>query len=224
MSSPYDIITFDCYGTLVDWEGGISAAFMEAAAEDGVSLGREEVLAAHAEIEPLVQAESFRTYRDVLTETARRMAFGFGWAIEPRRARFLPESLPGWRVFDDTNAALRRLRDAGCRLGILSNVDDDLLGATMRQFDIEIELVVTAQQVGSYKPAQAHFVTAREAIGEDRWLHAAQSWFHDIVPATRLGIPTAWINRNREASREDGEPEYEFIDLVGLADRLCPLE
>jgi FMN phosphatase YigB (HAD superfamily) len=117
------------------------------------------------------------------------MAFGFGWAIEPRRARFLPESLPGWRVFDDTNAALRRLRDAGCRLGILSNVDDDLLGATMRQFDIEVELVVTAQQVGSYKPAQAHFVTARETIGEDRWLHAAQSWFHDIVPATRLGIP-----------------------------------
>ena len=221
MSRPYDIITFDCYGTLVDWEGGISAAFMEAAAEDGLRLGREEILAAHAEIEPQVQAESFRTYRDVLTETARRMALGFGWAIDPPRAGFLAESLSGWRVFDDTNAALRRLRDAGCRFGILSNVDDDLLCGTLRQFDAGIELIVTAQQVRSYKPAQAHFVTAREAIGEDRWLHAAQSWFHDIVPATRLGIPTAWINRNRQAPREDGRPKYEFFDLAGLADRLC---
>ena len=221
MSPPYDIITFDCYGTLIDWEGGISAAFMEAAAEDGVHLGREEILAAHAEIEPRVQAEGFRTYRDVLTETARRMALDFGWAIDHPRARFLPESLPEWKIFDDTNAALRRLREAGCRLGILSNVDDDLLRATMRQFDCEFELIVTAQQVRSYKPAQAHFLTAREAIGEDRWLHAAQSWFHDIVPSTRLGIPNAWINRKAEPSHEDGEPEYEFSDLTGLADRLC---
>ena len=84
MSRSFDIVTFDCYGTLVDWEGGISAAFIEAAADDGVRLGRVEVLAAHAEIEPRVQAESFRTYRDVLTETARRMALGFGWAIDHR--------------------------------------------------------------------------------------------------------------------------------------------
>ena len=221
MEAPYDIITFDCYGTLVDWEGGISAAFKEAAAEDGVRPGREEILAAHAEIEPRVQAEGFRTYRDVLTETGRRMALGFGWAIDHPQARFLVESLPEWKVFGDTNAALRRLRDAGCRLGILSNVDDDLLCATMRQFDCGFELIVTAQQVRSYKPAAAHFSTARDAIGEDRWLHAAQSWFHDVVPATALGIPTAWINRNRDAPREDAEPEYEFADLNGLADRVC---
>ncbi len=221
MGAPYDIITFDCYGTLVDWEGGISAAFKEAAAEDGVRLGREEILAAHAEIEPRVQAEGFRTYRDVLTETARRMALGFGWAIDHPQARFLAESLPEWKVFGDTHAALRRLRDAGCRLGILSNVDDDLLCATMRRFDCGFELIVTAQQVRSYKPAAAHFSTARDAIGEDRWLHAAQSWFHDIVPATALGISTAWINRNAEPPGKDGKPEYEFSDLAGLADRLC---
>jgi 2-haloacid dehalogenase/putative hydrolase of the HAD superfamily len=221
MSEPYDIITFDCYGTLVDWEGGISTAFMDAAAEDGVRLSREEILAAHAEVEPQVQAENFRTYRDVLTETARRMALGFGWAIDHPRAGFLAESLPVWKVFEDTNAALRRLREAGCRLGILSNVDDDLLCATMRHFDCGFELIVTAQQVRSYKPAPPHFVTAREAIGEDRWLHAAQSWFHDVVPATALGIPTAWINRNRDAPREDAKPEYEFADLTGLADRVC---
>jgi 2-haloalkanoic acid dehalogenase type II len=221
MGAPYDIITFDCYGTLVDWEGGISSAFVEAAAEEGVRLGRPEILAAHAEIEPRVQAEGFRTYRDVLTETARRMALGFGWAIDHPKARFLAESLPEWKVFEDTNAALHRLRDAGCRLGILSNVDDDLLCATMRQFDCGFELIVTAQQVRSYKPAQAHFGMAREAIGEERWLHAAQSWFHDVVPATALGISTAWVNRNGDAPRDDAKPDYEVADMAGLADRLC---
>jgi 2-haloalkanoic acid dehalogenase type II len=221
MVRPYDIVTFDCYGTLVDWEGGISHAFIAAAAEDGVRLGREEILAAHARIEPQVQAESFRSYRDVLTETARRMALGFGWAIDHPRAGFLAQSLPTWRVFDDTNPSLARLRAAGYRLGILSNVDDDLLCATMRGFDVGIELVVTAEKVGSYKPADAHFLTAREVIGQDRWLHAAQSWFHDIVPATRLGIASAWINRNHDARGADGSPEFEFGDLARLADRLC---
>ncbi len=221
MDRSFDIITFDCYGTLVDWEGGISTAFMEAAAEDGVRLGREEILAAHREVEPQVQGEGFRTYRDVLTETAKRMALRFGWTIDHPRARFLPESLPGWRVFEDTNAALSRLREAGHRLGILSNVDDDLLCATMRQFDCGFELVVTAQQVRSYKPAHAHFLTARETIGGDSWLHAAQSWFHDIVPATVLGIPRAWVNRNDEAPGETGKPDYEVADLAGLADQLC---
>ena len=92
MGRPYDIVTFDCYGTLVDWQGGISHAFIEAAADDGVRLNREEILATHAAIEPRVQAEAFRTYRDVLTETARRMALEFGWAIDHPRARFLAES------------------------------------------------------------------------------------------------------------------------------------
>lgn len=221
MSRPYDIVTFDCYGTLVDWESGISHAFIAAAAEDGVRLGREEILAAHARIEPQVQAESFRSYRDVLTETARRMAQGFGWAIDHPRAGFLAQSLPAWHVFDDTHPSLARLRAAGYRLGILSNVDDDLLCATMRGFDVGIELVVTAEKVGSYKPADAHFLQAREVIGQDRWLHAAQSWFHDIVPATRLGIAAAWINRNHDVRGADGSPEFEFDDLARLADRLC---
>jgi 2-haloalkanoic acid dehalogenase type II len=221
MSRPYDIVTFDCYGTLVDWEGGISVAFMEAAAEEGVRLGREEILAAHAAIEPRVQAEGFRTYRDVLTETARRMALGFGWPIDHSKARFLATSLPGWKVFEDTNAALRRLSDSGYRLGILSNVDDDLLCATMRQFDCGFELVITAEQVRSYKPEEPHFVAAREAIGEDRWLHAAQSWFHDVVPASALGIPVAWINRNGETRADNATPKHEFADMTGLADGIC---
>ena len=221
MSNHFDIITFDCYGTLVDWEEGISRTFMQAAAEDGVRLERAQILAAHAAIEPRVQAEKFRTYRDVLTETVGRMALGFGWVIDRERAAFLAESLPRWNVFDDTNPALGRLRDAGYRLGILSNVDGDLLEATMHRLDVEFELVITAQQVSSYKPADPHFLAARDAIGGKRWLHAAQSWFHDIVPATRLGIPAAWINRNRDARGAEGRPEHEFHDLTGLADLCC---
>ena len=149
------------------------------------------------------------------------MALEFGWAIDHPQASFLAESLPGWHVFDDTNPSLQRLRDAGYRLGILSNVDNDLLCETMRRFDVGIELIVTAEQIGSYKPADPHFLTARETIGEGRWLHAAQSWFHDIVPATRLGIDSAWINRNHDSRGADGSPKFEFHDLAGLADRLC---
>ena len=221
MNRAYDIITFDCYGTLVDWETGISRAFIAAAAEDGVRLDREEVLAAHSEIEPQVQLEPYRSYADVLTEVARRAAPGLGWAIDDSTARFLPRSLPGWPVFEDTPEALARLQTAGYRLGILSNIDDGLLRETVRGLGASFDLIVTAEQVQAYKPAEAHFLTARRTTGNERWLHAAQSWFHDIVPATRLGIPTAWINRNHDPRGDDGAPDLEVHDLAGLAERLC---
>ncbi|MBI3982784.1 MAG: haloacid dehalogenase, partial [Gemmatimonadetes bacterium] len=127
MTSRFDVITFDCYGTLIDWETGIGEAVIVAAAADGVSLERAAVLQAYAEIEPVVEARAFRPYRDVLAVTAVEVAARLGWGLDSSRARFLPESLPAWRPFEDTNPALDRLRAAGLRLGILSNVDDDLL-------------------------------------------------------------------------------------------------
>src|SRR5262249_21137401 len=109
----------------------------------------------------------------------------------------------------------------GIRLGILSNVDDDLLAGTLEHLDVRFELIVTAQQVGSYKPAQGHFAAARERLGPDaRWLHAAQSDFHDVTPCKALGIPVAWINRKAEAAGPAGPPDYEYRDLAGLADDL----
>jgi 2-haloalkanoic acid dehalogenase type II len=221
MSRDYDFVTFDCYGTLVDWEGGISAAFSQIAASAKLQLSRKEILAAHAEIEPLVEAERFRSYREVLVETAQRMARTFGFEIGVDAAAALPESLPGWELFSDTNPALRRLREAGYSLGILSNVDDDLLYQTMRRLDAGFELRVTAQQVRSYKPAAAHFERAAQEIGDRRWLHVAQSWFHDIVPATQRGLPSIWINRHRERPGELGSPLHEFVDLTALADFLA---
>lgn len=221
MARPYDVITFDCYGTLIDWQGGIGDAFASAAAADSVTLNRVDILKAYAEIEPIVEAASYRPYREVLEETARQVATRLGWRLNPAGASFLPESLPTWRPFPDTNSALQRLAAAGHRLGILSNVDDDLLAATRRHFPVDFELIVTAQQVGSYKPAHGHFELARLRLGEARWLHAAQSYFHDIKPAQAFGVPVAWINRHAEAVSDGGAPERQFRDLGELADWLC---
>lgn len=217
----FDIITFDCYGTLIDWEEGIVDAFA-AAMSDGVVLDRDAVIAAYAELEPVVEAEAYRSYQEVLAETARRVAKRLGWPLAPELASFLPKSLPRWQPFPDTNAALERLAAAGFRLGILSNVDDDLLTETRRHFTVPFELIVTAQQAGSYKPAHGHFLMARERIEGARWLHAAQSYFHDIVPARTLGIPCAWINRKAEAPSGSVRPDHEFRTLTELADWLVP--
>jgi len=203
----FDIITFDCYGTLIDWESGIRAAFA-AAGVDGDAAFR-----AYGEIEPAVEHEKYRSYREVLRETAKRIA--------PHvQTNFLADSLPSWKPFRDTNPSLEQLRRAGIRLGILSNVDDDLIAETRKHFTVDFDLVITAQQVRSYKPGHAHFLTARELIGPSRWLHAAESNFHDIVPTNVLGIDNAWINRQRQPELPGGTPKFKLDDLAGLANAM----
>jgi 2-haloalkanoic acid dehalogenase type II len=221
---PYAVVTFDCYGTLIDWERGIGEAFATAAAADGVRLDPVAALRAYHEHEPAVEAEAYRSYREVLAETARRVAGALGWALPAARAAFLAESLPAWPPFADTGAALGRLAGAGYRLGILSNVDDDLLAGTRRHFPVEFAPVVTAQQVGAYKPARPHFDVARARLGPaaGRWLHAAQSYFHDVRPACEIGLPVAWINRKAEPPGGPARPAREFRTLTELADWLAP--
>ena len=219
---PYDVVTFDCYGTLIDWERGIREAFAATAAAIRHPVDCDGALALYIEIEATVEAEAYRSYRAVLTETGRRIARRLGWPLPESRAGLLAESLTYWRPFQDTNPALRRLSDAGYRLGILSNVDDDLLAWTRRHLAAFFDIVVTAQQVGSYKPAPGHFAAARELIGGSRWLHAAQSYYHDVVPARALRIPVAWINRKGETARDGGTPDREFRTLTELADWLAP--
>jgi 2-haloalkanoic acid dehalogenase type II len=171
-------------------------------------------------IEPEVEHERYRSYREVLTETAVRVSSSLGWSLEAEHVGFLTDSLPAWPPFADTNAALARLANAGFTLGILSNVDDDLIATTRRHFSVDFSLVITAQQVCSYKPAPAHFLAAREQLGNARWLHAAQSAFHDIAPTNALGIPNAWVNRLGETAAPDEVPTIEVRDLASLADRL----
>jgi 2-haloalkanoic acid dehalogenase type II len=209
----HDVITFDCYGTLIDWERGFTDAFVR----EGLTDERERVIDLYHAVEPEIESETWMPYREVLREVALRVSANLGRAIDPARASFLPDSLPSWPVFPDTNAALERLAGAGIRLGILSNVDDDLFARTAEQFAVKFDLVITAAQVRSYKPAHAHFIEARRRIGDARWLHAAQSHFHDVVPARALGIEVAWVNRKHEQPARAILPDHEVPDMAELA-------
>ena len=218
LDAQFELITFDCYGTLIDWEAGIASAFQSEAARDGLNLNRSQIIAAYHTEEPIVESGEFRSYREVLGETALRVASQLGWDLEARREEFLAASLPHWKPFADTNAALERLARR-FKLGILSNVDDDLIAETRRHFTVDFELVVTAQQVHSYKPSHAHFETALARLQGNRLLHAAQSYFHDVVPCSELGISVAWVNRKDELADVGGpQPTYEVRNLTELAD------
>lgn len=219
MSIDFDILTFDCYGTLIDWRGGISDAFSQMGAVLGQRVDRDQVLDLHARFEPEVQAEEFRSYARVLDRTAIRIAGALGLEIPDDDRHFLSESLSRWQPFADTGPALERLREAGYRLGILSNVDDDLLAATLTHFPVDFDLLVTAQQVGSYKPALGHFREARRHIGEAAWLHVAQSFFHDVQPAAALGLPVVWINRLHEDPYSAARPLAVFPDMESFAEQ-----
>ena len=215
----WEVVTFDCYGTLIDWERGIADAFRAALSADGVSLDLERVLAVYHELEPVVQAETLsqlpgRPDRD---RAARGGAPGLATA---GGAGELPGRQPA--ELDALRRHQRRARTprrAGYRLGILSNVDDDLLAGSRRHFTATFDptLIITAQQVRSYKPAPAHFDAARARLGGQRWLHAAQSYFHDVVPARSLGIPVAWINRKGETAPAPSGAEAEFRTLAEFA-------
>ena len=217
----WDTITFDCYGTLVDWETGIVEAFAGAAKADGIGVSAGAVLAAYHEVEPRIQRGTYRRYREVLRDTALEIAQRFDWSLPPERAEFLADSLPDWPVFDDTRPALERLK-ARYKLAILSNIDEDLLAGTLERVGVEFDWTLTAEQTRSYKPAHGHFREALSRLGSDsdRWLHVAQSYFHDIRPARDLGVSAVWVNRKDEARPGGPAPVHVVRDLQGLADWL----
>ena len=214
------LLTFDCYGTLIDWESGIAGAFEREAAKEGRTLDRDALFRAYAECEAEVEADSYAPYREVLAAAARCTALALNWDLPRERAVFLPVSLPSWKPFADTNPSLKRLA-AVCAMGILSNVDDDLLDETRRYFPIEWDLVVTAEQVGSYKPAHAHWIEARRRTEGryERWTHVAQSYYHDVTPALELGLPVVWVNRRGERlGANQPRPTHEVRTLAEAAD------
>jgi 2-haloacid dehalogenase len=192
MSSSW--VTFDCYGTLADWLGGMRNALApHVGAEDA-----ERLLHAYHDLEAEVEAQDpAPSYRTVLTETLRRAAEREGVALPPGSETTLVDHWHELPIFDDVGPALSRLRENGWSLAILSNCDDDLLATTLERMPVPFDLTVTAEQVGSYKPAHGHFTTfaARTEGERDRWVHTAQSWFHDIKPASELGLPRVWIDR-----------------------------
>ncbi len=200
MALPKNItfVTFDVYGTLIDWEKGIWDAFVKEAKRDDVTLDREEVIGHFHEISRGIEGGSYELYAEVLRRTAVRSAAEMGWDLEPSRSGFLPASVPYWPTFRETNAQLERFAKK-FQIGILSNVDDKLLGATRRHFRVDFDLVVTAQQVRSYKPDPAHFKECQRRIEIKRgWVHIASGYAADVEPCLKAKVPVIWVNRHGE--------------------------
>jgi len=212
--------TFDCYGTLVDWNAGISAELARLLGP----LAAGPLLARYHEIEPRVQTEQpGRRYRDVMAAALAELVAQAGVVLPASEQDALGRSLPGWPVFPEVPAALAETRERGWRLVALSNTDRDLIDASLDAISVPFDLAIVASEVGSYKPAHGHWLAFYESTGADksRHVHVAQSYFHDIVPARDLGIPSVWINRLGE--RADVAPTRELPDLNGLADVLDDL-
>jgi 2-haloacid dehalogenase len=193
-----EALTFDCYGTLIDWEAGILAGLRRVLAPHGVAATDDELLEAYARAEADLEAGPYRRYREVLGEGVRRVARGHGVEATPDEARAFGGSVGDWPAFPDSAAALGRLAKR-FRLGVITNCDDDLFALSNRRLGVAFDWIVTAQQVGSYKPDPRSFEVALDRIDapRERILHVAQSLFHDHVPARRLGLATAWIDRRR---------------------------
>ncbi len=191
-------ITFDCYGTLIDWEAGVADAlspFLPAPVD------RAALAARYIMVEAEVEHESYRPYREILAGASARLMSELGRPLPSEHARVLPDSLRSWRPFPEVPDALRSLQNGGYRLAILSNVDRDLLTASIALLGVEPNLTITAEDCRSYKPALGHWgrFRALSGAGPERTVHVAASLFHDIVPATSLGYRTVFVNRHDTA-------------------------
>jgi 2-haloacid dehalogenase/putative hydrolase of the HAD superfamily len=211
-------VTFDVYGTLIDRDTGVYEAFAAEAARDGVELDRNELLALVREITREIEGGSYELYAEVLRRTAIEAAKRLNWALEPSRSGFLPDSVQRWKPFKETNIQLAKLAKK-YKLGLLSNVDDKLLGQTRRHIPTDFDLVVTAQQVRSYKPDPAHFTECARRMGGKRgWVHVAASHYHDVAPCIKARVPVIWVNRNKETlDSSQRKPTAEVTNLKEAA-------
>jgi len=220
----FRILSFDCYGTLIDWETGIFGALRPILSAHGKDISDSELLTVYSELEFEAEQGEFHPYRDVLESVVRGFGERLGFKPTDSQIRSLPESLANWKPFPDTVAALRRLKSR-YRLAIISNVDDDLFAVTARHLEVPFDFVITAQQARAYKPSLRIFNLAQERFGvaAKQWLHAGQSIYHDVVPARSLGIATVWVNRASPrpgagaAKAAVGKPDLEVADLQTLA-------
>jgi 2-haloacid dehalogenase len=211
--------TFDCYGTLIDWNAGIKGEL-----ERLFGVGdAPRLLERYHELEPQVQAEAYRTYGEVLTLTLMRLADEESLAIPEGEADALARALPEWEPFVEVPGSLEELRSRGWKLAILSNSDRELIAASRRRIGVPFDLAIVAEDVGSYKPAHGHWLRFREetAADDDSHIHVGASLFHDIAPANELGIRSVWINRLQE--RPGPAPTRELPDLSNLPETLDEL-
>jgi 2-haloacid dehalogenase len=213
-------VTTDCYGTLIDWERGIIDAFSAEAAKDGFSFDEQQFIDRFLEVQAEIMSGSYELYAEVLRRAAVRVAREIGWELEPSRAQFLPDSVGRWVPFRETNAATDRLGKR-YQVGIVSNIDDKLLGISRRHLRTDLDLVVTAQQVRSYKPDPAHFrECARRIGGKKGWVHIASGYNADVAPLLKMNVPVIWVNRRGEKLEGRKKPDAEVKNLRDAAARL----
>lgn len=217
----FEYLTFDCYGTLINWEQGIVGALQPILQAHSVVLSDDAVLAIYGEIEPPLQ-HPYQRYRDVLSQVVHEFGRKTGFEATEAEMDSLPKTLKEWQPYPDTVDALRRLKEK-YKLVILSNIDDDLFAESAKKLQMKFDAVVTAEQVKSYKPDRAHWVEMlhRCDTTPDRVLHVGQSIYHDVVPAKAMGFKTVWIHRSPGfgATRAAQEvPDLEVTSLRELAD------
>lgn len=216
-------LSFDCYGTLIDWEAGIVGALGPLLARHGLALSDQEILVLYAEVEPAQQGGEFRLYREILGSVVEAIGERLGFTPDPSERASLADSITEWRPFPDTVEALRAL----CRrfeLVIISNIDDDLFAHSAAHLGVPFDHVITAQQSRAYKPSHASFRLAFERMGRgpDGVLHVAQSLYHDIGPANELGLRSVWVNRRAgragsgATAPSTAQPDLEVDDLATL--------
>jgi 2-haloalkanoic acid dehalogenase type II len=203
--------TFDCYGTLIDWNGGIRRGLARVFGEDGA----DGLLSRYHELEPELEADGTLSYREVMTEAMRRLGAPGG------EEEALAASLPDWQPFPEVPQALREAKERGWKLAILSNTDRDYLEASMERIGVPFDESIVASEIRSYKPALGHWRAFEERVGRMPDVHVAASLFHDVAPATELGLPSIWINRLGETPGP--QPTRELADLAWLADTLDEL-
>jgi len=216
-------VTFDVYGTLIDWESGIYDAFRREAKRDGVEIDRAQVIQLFHEFSADIQSGSYELYAEVLRQTAIKVAEAIEWDLEPSRSGFLPDSVPRWTAFKETNTQMKKFLGK-YQTALISNIDDKLLGHTRRHVPADVDLVVTAQQVRSYKPDPSHFNEfARRIGGKKGWVHIASGPLADITPAATLKVPTIWVNRTKaelpvgaKKPTEEVKTLLEAAKLLGL--------
>jgi len=222
--SHFDWLSFDCYGTLIDWESGILGYLRPLVQSRSCKIGDEGILNLYSEFEPREQSGAYRPYRDVHASVVRDFARELRFDVTEAEAAGLAASIRNWQPFPDTVAGLRRLHSR-YKLAILSNIDDDLFAHSAQKLEAPFDCVVTAQQVGSYKPSLRNFeaLLDRLAIPRDRLLHVAESLYHDVVPAQSLDIATAWVNRRQgkaagASKLVDVRADVEVATIEELAD------
>jgi 2-haloacid dehalogenase len=232
--SQFEYLTFDCYGTLINWEAGILGALRPVLSAHRIELqGRElpdqELLRLYGECEAEAEAGEFQIYRKILEGVMEAFGRRLGFSPSAAEVQSLPQSLQNWAPFPDTVDALRQLNKR-YKLAIISNVDDDLFAATAKLLQVPFDAMVTAQQAGSYKPSLNNFQLAQQRIGKpkEKILHVAQSLYHDVVPTRALGWKNVWVNRRKNQPGPGAtipaniEPDVEVSSLQALADLAAP--